>query len=91
MSFVAIFLAALICLSTLLSGTFRVRYRRNVGILGAFAAGILITTALVDILSQTFILAISINVLLEDVLILTVVGFLFLYIISRIISAHIFS
>ena len=91
MDFSAIFLAVLTCFSTLFGGTFAVRYRKNIGILGAFAAGVLITTSLVDILPQTFRLATSINVLLEDVMILTVIGFLFLYIISQLINAHIFS
>jgi zinc transporter ZupT len=91
MNFSAIFLSVLTCFSTLFGGTIAVRYRKNIGILGAFAAGVLITTSLVDILPQTFRLATSINVLLEDVMALTVVGFLFLYIISRLISAHVFS
>jgi ZIP family zinc transporter len=91
MIFSAVFLAVLTCFSTLFGGTFAVRYRKNIGILGAFAAGVLITTSLVDILPQTFRLATSINVLLEDVMVLTVVGFLFLYIISRLITAHVFS
>ena len=87
----AILLSVLTCFSTLFGGTFAARYRKNMGILGAFAAGVLITTSLVDILPQTFRLATSIDVLLEDVMVLTVVGFLFLYIVSRLITAHVFS
>jgi ZIP family zinc transporter len=86
----AIFLAIITCFSTLLGGTFATRHRKNIGILGAFAAGVLITTSLLDLLPQTFKLATSANVLLEDVMALTVVGFLFLYIISRVITAHVF-
>jgi zinc transporter ZupT len=86
----AIFLAIVTCFSTLLGGTFATRRRKNIGILGAFAAGVLITTSLLDLLPQTFKLATSANVLLEDVMALTVVGFLFLYIISRLINAHVF-
>jgi len=85
----AIFLAIVTCFSTLVGGTFATRYRKNIGILGAFAAGVLITTSLLDLLPQTFKLATSANVLLEDVMALTVVGFLFLYIISRVINAHV--
>lgn len=91
MNFDAIFLAVITCFSTLLGGTFAARRKKNIGVLGAFAAGILITTSLLDILPQTFRLATSVNALLEDVMALTVVGFLFLYIISRLISAHVFS
>lgn len=91
MSFDAILLAVVTCFSTLVGGTFATRRRKNIGVLGAFAAGVLITTSLLDLLPQTFQLATSINVLLENVMALTVVGFLFLYIISRVISHHAFN
>ena len=87
----AILLAVITCFSTMFGGVFAARRRRNIGILGAFAAGVLITTSLLDILPQTFRLATSANVLLEDVMALTVVGFLFLYIISRLITGHVFN
>ena len=91
MNFNAILLAIVTCFSTLLGGVFAARRRKNIGILGAFAAGVLITTSLLDLLPQTFRLATSVNVLLEEVMALTVVGFLFLYIISRVITHHVFS
>jgi zinc transporter ZupT len=91
MNFNAIVLATITCFSTLLGGAFAARRRKNIGILGAFAAGVLITTSLLDLLPQTFRLATSVNVPLEDVMALTVVGFLFLYVISRLISGHVFS
>ena len=91
MSFDAIFLAIVTCFSTLLGGAFATRRRKNIGVLGAFAAGVLITTSLLDLLPQTFKLATNVNVILENVMALTVVGFLFLYIISRVISHHVFS
>jgi zinc transporter ZupT len=91
MNFDAIFLAIVTCVSTLFGGILAARRRKNIGTLGALAAGILITTSLVNILPQTFRLADSVNVLLEEVMIITVVGFLFLYIISRMISGHVFN
>jgi len=91
MNFNAVLLAVVTCFSTLLGGTFAARPRKNVGVLGAFAAGELITTSLLDLLPQTFRLATSVNVLIEDVMALTVVGFLFLYVISRLITSHVFS
>jgi zinc transporter ZupT len=91
MNLYAVLLAVVTCFSTLLGGTFAARRRKNIGVLGAFAAGILITTSLLDLLPETFRLATAVNVLLEDVMALTVVGFLFLYVISRLISAHVFS
>jgi ZIP family zinc transporter len=91
MNFAAIVLAVITCFSTMFGGIFATRHRKKIGILGAFAAGVLITTSLLDILPQTFTLAQSANVLLEDVMALTVVGFLFLYIISRLVGEHVFS
>jgi len=91
MNFNAVLLAVVTCFSTLLGGSFAARRRRNIGVLGAFAAGVLITTSLLDLLPQTFRLATSVNVPIEDVMALTVVGFIFLYIISRVISHHVFS
>ncbi len=90
MSFGAVLLAVVTCFSTLLGGAFAASRRKNLGILGAFAAGVLITASLIDILPQTFKLAMSAQVALEDVMTFTVVGFLFLYIISRVISRHVF-
>jgi len=87
----AVLLAIITCFSTLLGGTFAARPGKHIGILGAFAAGVLITTSLLDLLPQTFRLATSVNVLLEDVMALTVVGFLFLYIISQLITHHVFN
>jgi zinc transporter, ZIP family len=91
MNFNAILLATITCFSTLIGGTFAAKRKKNIGVLGAFAAGVLVTTSLLDLLPQTFRLATSVNVLLEEVMALTVVGFLFLYIISRFITAHVFS
>jgi zinc transporter ZupT len=91
MNFNAVIMAVVTCFSTLLGGTFAAQRGKNIGILGAFAAGVLITTSLLDLLPQTFRLATSANVLLEDVMALTVAGFLFLYIISRMITSHVFN
>lgn len=91
MNFNAVLLAVVTCFSTLLGGSFAAKRRKNIGVLGAFAAGVLITTSLLDLLPQTFRLATSINVPIENVMALTVVGFIFLYVISRVISHHVYS
>ncbi len=91
MNFNAILLAIVTCFSTLFGGIFAARRRNSIGALGALAAGVLITTSLVDILPQTFRLANSANVLLEEVMAITVVGFLFLYVISRAVTGHVYS
>ncbi|HJX23231.1 MAG TPA: hypothetical protein VJ574_02330 [Candidatus Bathyarchaeia archaeon] len=75
MNLSAIPLAVIACFSTMFGGIIAARHRRSIGILGAFTAGVLITTILLDVLPQTFRLATSANVLLEDAMALTVVGF----------------
>jgi zinc transporter ZupT len=82
-------IAAVTCFSTVLGGLFASIRRDDIGVLGAFSAGVLITTSLLDLLPQTFKFANSSNVLLENVMVLTVVGFLFLYIISLLTAAHV--
>jgi zinc transporter ZupT len=91
MNFAAIVLAVITCFSTLLGGVFASRRRKDIGVLGALAAGVLITTSLVNILPQTFKLAVSTSVALEEVMAITVAGFLFLYIIYRLISRHVYN
>ncbi len=86
-----ILLAIVTCFSTLFGGVFASRRRRNLGILGALAAGILITTSLVDILPQTLKLANSSNVAYEVVMAITVAGFLFMYMIYKLVSRHVYS
>ncbi len=91
MNLTTVFLAIITCFSTLIGGVFAARHRKNIGILGAFAAGVLITSSLLDMLPQTFILATSVSVPLENVMVMTVVGFLFLYILSKAITKHVYN
>jgi zinc transporter ZupT len=51
----------------------------------------LITSSLLDLLPQTSKLATSASLFLDNVMALTVVGFLFLYIISRTVTRHVYS
>jgi len=90
MNLSAVLLAIVTCFSTFVGGIFAAKYRKSIGVLGAFAAGVLITSSLLDLLPQTFTLASSVGVNLENVMALTVVGFLFLYIISRAITRHVY-
>ncbi len=91
MNLSAILLAVVTCFSTFLGGAFAAKRRKNIGVLGAFAAGVLITSSLLDLLPQTFKLATSVNLLLDTVMALTVVGFLFLYVISRTVTRHVYT
>jgi ZIP family zinc transporter len=74
----------------LVGGSFAAKRRRHIGLLGAFAAGVLITTALVDLLPQTFKLASAVAVPIEMIMAFTVAGFIFLYVLSQLINAHVF-
>ena len=68
---------------TLFGGNVAAKYRRNLGVLTAFASGILIAVPLFDILPETLKLATITNVSVNDTMTLTAVGFIFLYILDR--------
>jgi ZIP family zinc transporter len=90
MNWYPVFLAVITCISTLVGGFLAAKRRRHIGLLGAFAAGVLITTSLVDLLPQAFKLASAVAVPLEIVMAVTVAGFISLYVVSRLINAHVF-
>jgi zinc transporter ZupT len=74
--------------STFLGGLLAAKYRDQVGRLAAFSAGVLIAVPLFDLLPETFRLATQANVPLENVMYLTALGFLFLYVLERYFSVH---
>jgi len=74
--------------STLVGGLFATRFRKNFGILAAFAAGVLIAVPLFDLLPETFKLASQANVPLEQVMYVVAIGFIFLLILERYFSVH---
>ena len=84
----SVLLAVVTFFSTLLGGFFATKYRNNIGVLAAFAAGVLIAVPLFDILPETFKLAAAENVFLDDVMYLTALGFIFLYVIDRVFTPH---
>jgi ZIP family zinc transporter len=71
-----------------LGGFFAVRYRDNFGVLAAFAAGVLISVPLFDLLPETFNLAIETGVPIENLMYLAALGFIFLYVLERYLSVH---
>jgi zinc transporter ZupT len=83
-----IIFGALTFCSTLVGGLFAVRFRTRIGILAAFAAGVLIAVSLFDLLPETFRLAASAGVPLEHVMYVTALGFIFLLILERYVSVH---
>jgi len=79
---------ALTFISTLGGGLFAVRYRKRIGMLAAFSAGVLIAVSLFDLLPETFRLAAAAGVPLERVMYVTAVGFIFLLVLERYFSIH---
>jgi zinc transporter ZupT len=88
MNWVPIIFGALTFVSTLAGGLFAVRYRERFGILAAFAAGVLIAVSLFDLLPEALRLATNAGVLLEQVMYVTALGFIFLLILERYFSVH---
>jgi zinc transporter ZupT len=74
--------------STFLGGLLATRYREHVGRFAAFSAGVLIAVPLFGLLPETFRLATRASVPLENVMYLTALGFIFLYVLERYFSAH---
>ena len=80
--------SAITFVSTMVGGLFSVRYRKRLGMLEAFAAGVLIAVSLFDLLPETFRLATNAGVRLEHVMYVTAVGFIFLLILERYFCVH---
>ena len=70
-------------IATMLGGILAIKYRRRIGVLAAFTAGVLIALALFELLPEIFTLALQVKASLESALIIIAVGFFFLYIIDR--------
>jgi zinc transporter ZupT len=87
MSLYPIFLAIVTFFSTSVGGLFAAEYRASKA-LTAFAAGVLISVPLFDLLPGAFSLAIEAHMPLENVMYVTAVGFIFLYVLERYISVH---
>jgi ZIP family zinc transporter len=83
-----IIFGAITFVSTVVGGLFAVRYRRRLGMLEAFAAGVLIAVSFFDLLPEAFRLATKARVPLEQVMYVTAVGFIFLLILDRYFSVH---
>jgi ZIP family zinc transporter len=83
MNLFPVLLTVITFFSTLLGGNVAARYRKNLGVLAAFASGILIAVPLFEILPETFKLAPAVSVSVNDIMTLIAVGFIFLYILDR--------
>jgi zinc transporter ZupT len=74
--------------STLAGGLVAARYRARVGIISAFAAGVLIAVSLIDLLPESLKLSGVLNVPIEHVMYSLASGFIVLYILTRYFSVH---
>ena len=74
--------------STFLGGLLAAKYREQIGRFAAFSAGVLIAVPLFDLLPETFRLATQASVPLENVMYLTALGFIILYVLERYFSVH---
>lgn len=75
-------------LLTLLGGLFAVRLRERIGVLAAFAAGVLISVPLFDLLPEAIDIALRVEVPIENLMYTMALGFIFLYVLERYISLH---
>ena len=73
-------------LATLIGGYVASRSRRRFGIIAAFSAGVLIAVPLFQLLPATLVLAGNQNVPPQNVLYVTAMGFIFLYMLERLLS-----
>jgi zinc transporter ZupT len=88
MNLFSILFSVMTFFSTLFGGLMALRYRKNFGILAAFAAGVLIAVPLFDLLPETFKLATQVGIPLEHVMYVTAIGFIFLMIVERYFSVN---
>src|SRR5512137_2182487 len=87
-NFDAVLLSLATFASTLLGGLAATRFRHRIGVLSAFAAAVLISVPLFDLLPESLKIAETLNVSVENVLYATAAGFVFLYVIERYLSVH---
>ncbi len=83
-----VLLAAATFVSTLFGGLLATRFRERFGLLAAFAAGVLIAVPLFDLIPESLVLAIGLDVKVEYVMYATAVGFIFLFVLERYVSVH---
>lgn len=74
--------------STLLGGLVVARYRDKLGIISAFAAGVLVSVPLFDLLPESLKLAEEVHVPVQHVMYAVALGFIFLYVLERYFSVH---
>jgi zinc transporter ZupT len=75
--------AAITFSATLAGGVLAVKFRRRIGILAAFTAGVLIALTFFDLLPQIFMLSQKAEASLVGALLVVALGFIFLYVLDH--------
>jgi zinc transporter ZupT len=83
-----IILSFITFLATLLGGYVAARNRKRFGIIAAFSAGVLIAVPLFQLLPASLRLADNLRVPPQNVLYMTALGFIFLYMLERLLSVR---
>jgi len=84
----AVILSSVAFFSTLSGGLAATKLRSRLGIVAAFAAGVLIAVPLFDLLPEALTLAAAAGIPPRNVLYVVAAGFLFLFTLDRYISVH---
>lgn len=86
MKFYTIILSFVTFLATLLGGYVAAKNRKRFGVIAAFSAGVLIAVSLFQLLPTSLTLAVNLGTPLQNVLYMTGLGFVFLYMLERLLS-----
>jgi len=88
MNFFALILTSITFFSTLFGGFLATKYKLKIDYFVAFAAGVLIGISMFELLPEALNLAINLNFPIENIMYVTILGFVFLFILERYISVH---
>ncbi len=86
MNYYPIILSFITFLATLLGGYVAVRNRNRLGVITAFSAGVLIAVPLFQLLPSSLKLADNLHIPAQDVLYMLALGFVFLYMLERLLA-----
>jgi len=84
----AIIMALLTFLSTLLGGFITLKFKKSISIIFAFAAGSIVTVALMEILPESLDIANKSGIPVKYVMVSVVLSFLFFILLEKYFSAH---
>ncbi len=88
MNLTAIILALITFLSTLIGGFIVLKFKKSLSIIFAFAAGSILTVALMEILPESLDIANNFGIPVKDIMMSVVLSFLFFIILEKYFSAH---